>query len=163
MPSFDIVSQVEMQEIDNTINNTRKEVATRYDFRGSRVEIDLDKKAKRIHLVAEDKMKMEALREMLTSNAAKRKVDLKALKFEEPEPTSQGALKRDVIIREGIEQDIAKKIVKTIKGSKIKVQASIQGDSVRVTGKQIDDLQQVMTLMREADFDLPLQFENMKR
>ena len=162
MPSFDIVSKVEMHELDNAVNNTRKEISTRYDFRNSKTQVTVDKKEKIIHVVTDDKMKMEAVREMLLSNAAKRKLDLKSFKFEDPQPTSDAALKRDVKIREGIDKDTAKGIVKTIKGTKLKVQASIQGDEVRVSGKKIDDLQAVISMLNEADIDIPLQYVNMK-
>lgn len=162
MPSFDIVSKVEMHELDNAINNTLKEIASRYDFRNSKTEVTLDKKEKVVRVVTADKMKMEAVREMLLAKAAKRKLDLKSFKFEDPQPTSDAAFKRDVKIREGIDQDTARRIVKMIKETKIKVQASIQGDEVRVTGKKIDDLQAVITMLDNTDLDIPLQYVNMK-
>ena len=162
MPSFDIVSRVEMQEVDNAVNNTLKAIAQRYDFRGSQTEINLDRKDGKIRLLTEDKMKMAAVRELLQQNAVKRKIDLKTLKFEEPQPAAGSNLKTDVVIREGIDQDTAKKIVKLIKESKMKVQASIQGDEVRVSGKKIDDLQAVMAMLKAQDLEAPLQFVNMK-
>lgn len=162
MPSFDIVSRVEMQEIDNAVNNTVKAIQQRFDFRGSKTEVTLDKKEKKIRILTEDKMKMEAVKEMLQQNAVKRKIDLKTLKFEEPQPAAGSQLRREVVIKEGIDQDTAKKIVKLIKDAKMKVQASIQGDEVRVSGKKIDDLQQAIALVRGAGLDLPLQFVNMK-
>ncbi len=162
MPSFDIVSRVELQEVDNAINNTLKALQQRYDFRGSKFEVTHDRKEKKIHILAEDKMKMEAIKETLQQNAVKRKIDLKTLKFEDEQPAAGSQVKRDVVIREGIEQEIAKKIVKLIKDSKIKVQASIQGEEVRVSGKSIDDLQTVIGMVKGGDFDVPLQFVNMK-
>lgn len=162
MPSFDIVSRVEMQEVDNAVNNTLKEVATRYDFRGTKTELTFDRKEKKLHIVAGDKMKIEALREMFLQKAVKRGLEIKVFDFEEPTPTTGGALKQDVKLREGIEQPLAKKIVARIKESKIKVQGSIQGDEVRVTGKQIDDLQAVMAMLKSEKYDTPLQFVNMK-
>lgn len=162
MPSFDIVSRVEMQEVDNAVNNTLKAIQQRYDFRGSKTEVSLDKKEKKIRILTEDKMKMEAVKEMLQQNAVKRKIDLKTLKFEDPEPAAGSTLRREVTIKEGIDQDTAKKIVKLIKDSKMKVQASIQGEEVRVSGKKIDDLQEAIALVRGADIDVPLQFVNMK-
>jgi uncharacterized protein YajQ (UPF0234 family) len=162
MPSFDIVSRVEMQEVDNAVNNTLKAIAQRFDFRGSKTEINLDKKEKKIRILTEDKMKMEAVKEMLQQNAVKRKIDLKTLKFEEPQPAAGSQLRREVVVKEGIDQETAKKIVRLIKDSKMKVQASIQGDEVRVSGKKIDDLQAAMTLVRDADIEVPLQFVNMK-
>ena len=162
MPSFDIVSRVEMQEVENALNNTRKEIATRYDFQRSKTEVTFDKKEKKIHVVTDDSMKMDAVKEMLLKNFAKRKVDLRSLQFEDPTPTAHAALKRDVLIKEGIEKDIAKQIVAIIKESKIKVQASIQGDELRVSGKQIDDLQSVMSLLKGTDLPVGLQFLNLK-
>lgn len=162
MPSFDIVNKVEMHELDNAVNNTCKEISTRYDFRNSKTKVTLDKKEKVVRVIADDKMKMDAVRDMLLAKAAKRKLDLKSFKFEDPQPTSDTALKRDVKIREGIDQDTAKRIVKMIKETKLKVQASIQGEEVRVSGKKIDDLQSVITLLNNADLDIPLQYVNMK-
>ncbi len=162
MASFDVVSKVEMHELDNAINNTLKEISTRYDFRNLNTKLTLDKKEKVIRVVAADKMKMEAIREMLLAKAAKRKIDLRSFKFEDPQPTSDAAMKRDVKIREGIEQDTAKRIVKMIKETKLKVQAAIQGDAVRVTGKKLDDLQAVMDMLNRADLDIPIQYDNMK-
>lgn len=162
MPSFDVVSKVDLQEVDNAVNNTLKEVANRYDFRGSKTELTFDRKEKKLHMLAADKMKMDALKEMFLQKAVKRGLEIKTFDFEEPTPTSGGALKRDVKLREGIEQQLAKKMVATIKQSKIKVQASIQGDEVRVQGKQIDDLQAVMQMLKGEDYDTPLQFVNMK-
>ncbi len=162
MPSFDIVNQVDLQEVDNAINNTRKDVARRYDFRGSTTEITLDKRAKSIYLLTGDDMKMEALRDMLVENFAKRKVSGKNLDFGVVESTAHGNVKRDVAIKDGIDKDQARKIVKIIKDQKLKVHAAIQDNQVRVTGKKIDDLQTVMGVLREADLDVPLQFVNLK-
>ncbi|MCL4509959.1 MAG: YajQ family cyclic di-GMP-binding protein [Bacteroidetes bacterium] len=162
MPSFDIVNRVEMQEIDNAINNTKKEIATRYDFRGSATEVNFDRKEKVIHVVTEHEMKMESVMDMLLTNLIKRKVDPKSVKAKEMEPTSHGMVKRDITIQEGIETEIAKKIVKLIKDQKLKVQAAIQEEQVRVTGKKIDDLQEVIKMLRTQDLGIPLQFINMK-
>lgn len=163
MPSFDIVSRVELQEVDNAVNNTVKQIQTRYDFRGSSTSVGFDRKEKKITIKTEDRMKFDAVREMLQQNTVKRKLDLKSLKFGEPQAAAGSAIRCEVVIREGIEQDIAKRIVKLVKDAKLKVQASIQGDEVRVSAKQIDDLQAVMTLVRSADLEVPLQFINMKR
>lgn len=163
MPSFDIVSQVDLQEVDNAVNNVKKEVVTRYDFRGVETEIDLNKKDKVIHIVTGDDMKIKAVRDMLITHFVRRKVDEKTLDWGETEPTSRGALKMEVGIKEGIDKDTAKKIVKTIKDMKLKkVQAAIQDEQVRVTGKNIDDLQEVISAMRNADLGIPLQFINMR-
>ncbi|MFK4765774.1 YajQ family cyclic di-GMP-binding protein [Desulfobaculum sp. SPO524] len=164
MPSLDIVSQVDLQEADNAVNNVVKEVATRYDFRGVHTEIKLNRKDKVISIVTGDEMKIKALREMLIAHFTRRKLDSKCLEFKKHEATSQGQLKQDVAIKEGISKEMAQKIVKTIKNLKLKkVQPAIQDDQVRVTAKQIDDLQTVMQTLNNADFDLPLQFVNMKR
>ena len=162
MPSFDIVNQVDLQEVDNAINNTRKDVTRRYDFRGTTTEITLDKQAKSIHLLTGDDMKMEALRDMLVENFAKRKVSGRVLTFGVVDSTAHGNVKRDIEIKDGIDKDQARKIVKLIKELKLKVQAAIQDNQVRVTGKKIDDLQTIMGVLREADLDVPLQFVNMK-
>lgn len=162
MPSFDIVNQVELQEVDNAVNNVVKEIDTRYDFRGSRTEVELNRKDKTLSLLAADDMKIRALRDMLISHFVRRKVDPRIMDFGDPEATSKGQLKQQVKLREGIDMDTAKKIVKMIKDSKIKVQAAIQDEQVRVTGKKIDDLQAVIQLMRDSKLDIPLQYVNMK-
>lgn len=162
MPSFDVVNKIDTQELDNAINNTLKEIATRYDFRNLKTELTFDKKEKKLHILAADKMKMDAVREMFLNKAVKRGLDIKLFEFEEPQPTSAGQLKREVKVKEGIAQDTAKKMVRAIKDSKIKVQASIQGEELRVSGKQRDDLQQAMALLRGGGFDVPLQFVNFK-
>lgn len=163
MPSFDIVSRVEFQEVDNAINNTKKAIAQRFDFRGAKAELELDKKEKKIKLVSEDNMKMEGVREMFRSAAIKRGLDLKTFKFNEQETGAAGMLKQEIVVREGLEQDVAKLIVKKIKASGLKVQASILADEVRVTGKKIDDLQSVIALLKgDEEIDVPLQFVNMK-
>ncbi len=162
MPSFDIVNQVDAQEVDNAVNNTLKEVGTRYDFRGLQTEIEFDKKENRINIVAAESMKMQAVREMLIKHFIKRNLEPKVLEFGNTEGSSSGAVKMSVDIREGIDRETAKKIVKEIKASKLKVQAAIQDDQVRVTGKKIDDLQEVIKILKSKKFSVPLQFVNMK-
>ena len=162
MPSFDIVNEIDHQEVDNAINNTLKEIATRYDFRGSNTTVKLKKKEKRITIVTEDSMKIKAVKEMITGNFVKRKLSHKTLDFQEPEGTSHGGLKMNALLKEGIDRDNAKKIVKMIKDSGLKVQAQINDDKVKVTGKKIDDLQAVMAEVRGATLEIPVQFENMK-
>ncbi len=162
MPSFDIVNRVDLQEVDNAINNTKKEIATRYDFRGSPADVNLDKKEKKIHVLAEHEMRMDAVMDMLMTHLIKRKVDPKVLKSKPVEPTSQGHVKREIAIQEGIETETAKKIVKMIKDQKLKVQAAIQDEQVRVSGKKIDDLQEVIKMLRAQNLGTPLQFVNMK-
>jgi uncharacterized protein YajQ (UPF0234 family) len=162
MPSFDIVSQVDLQEVDNAINNVNKEVASRYDFRGVTTEITFNRKDKRIHILTGDEMKIQAVRDMLGAHCVRRKIDPRILDFGEPEGTSKGQLKQQVRLKEGIDKETAKKLVKLIKTAKLKVQAAIQDNQVRVTGKKIDDLQTVIGLIKDKGFDLPLQFVNMK-
>ena len=162
MASFDIVSEVDMGELENAVNNSIREVATRYDFRNTKTTITLDKKEKKINIGASGDLHMASLKDMLQSNCIKRKVDIRSLEFKDPEPTSQGTLKRVVFVREGLSKDHSRKIVKIIKGLSLKVQASIQDEQVRVTGKKIDDLQAVIQALRDSDFELPLQYINMK-
>lgn len=162
MASFDIVNKVNSQEIDNTVNNTLKEVHTRYDFRGLHTEITFNSKENSIHLVAADNMKINALKEMLTRHAIKRGLSPKVLEFKPIEGTSKGHVKMDIAIKEGIDRETAKSIVKAIKGLNLKVQPAIQDDQVRVTGKKIDDLQAVIKHLKSRDLPVPLQFVNMK-
>ncbi|WP_027179986.1 YajQ family cyclic di-GMP-binding protein [Maridesulfovibrio bastinii] len=163
MPSFDIVSEVDIQEVDNAVNNTVKEVDTRYDFRGIETTIDLNKKDRTISLVTGDEMKVKAVRDMLITHFTRRKVDSRVLEFGEYEPTSKGQLKQLIKLKEGISKEDAKKVTKIIKDSKLKVQPSIQDNQIRVTGKKLDDLQAVISLVRDCDVDLPFQFVNMKK
>ena len=162
MPSFDIVNRVDLQEIDNAINNVKKELATRYDFRNVTTEISLNRKDKRLHIVTGDEMKMDALRELLIGHCVRRKIDPKCLEFKDIEPTAKTAVKMDVDIKEGVNKDVAQAIVKKVKDLKIKVQTAIQDEQVRVTGKKIDDLQAVIQLVNSEQFSIPLQFVNMK-
>lgn len=162
MPSFDIVNKIDAQEIDNAVNNTKKEVENRYDFRGLRTEITYNRKENNINLVAAEQMKLNAIKEMLIRNFIKRNISPKVLDFQKPEGTSQGHLKMNVNLQEGISKEKAKDIVKAIKNLKLKVQPSIQDEQVRVTGKKIDDLQEVIRHLKSKDFGIPLQFVNMK-
>jgi uncharacterized protein YajQ (UPF0234 family) len=163
MPSFDIVSELDLQEVDNAVNNVRKEVDTRYDFKGIVTEMEFNRKSKVISLVTGDDMKIRAIRDMLISHFVRRKVDPKSMEFAEPEKTSRGQLKQEIKLHDGIDKDNARKLVKLIKDSKLKVQAAIQDEQVRVTGKKIDDLQAVIALLNNSTFELPLQYVNMKK
>lgn len=162
MPSFDVVNKVDMQEISNTINNAKKEILQRYDFRGSNTEVELDGKANHIVITTEDEMKMEAVRDILITHATRRKLDASCLDFKEPQAAGGKTLRREVTIQEGIDQTLAKKMVKDIKDAKMKVQASIQGDELRVSGKKRDDLQAVIALLKGGSYGIPLQFVNMR-
>jgi cyclic-di-GMP-binding protein len=163
MPSFDIVSRVDLQEVDNAVNISKKAILARYDFRASKTEITLDKKDKKIHVTTEDDMKMRAVQDTLTENLVKRKVDRRCLEPQGSEMAAQGMIKREIAIKEGVDTDHAREIVKMIKDKKIKVQAAIQDQQVRVTGKSIDDLQSVIQMLRAANLPIPLQFINMQR
>ena len=162
MPSFDILSKVDVQTLDNAINTAKRELDTRYDLRGSNSTIDFDKKALTIKLGTEDHLKLDSIVDILLERSTKQKVDVRAYDLSD-EPTPSGKLLyRTIKIKSGIERETAKKIVKAIKESGLKVQPQIMDDLIRVNGKKIDDLQAVMALCREKDFELPLQFDNMK-
>jgi len=162
MPSFDIVNKVDLQEVDNAVNNTRKMTQTRYDFRGSKTGIELNRKDSKISILTEDNMKMKAIEGELIGNLVKRQVDAKSVKFGEPERAAGDMVKLDAEIIAGIDKETARKIVKMIKETKMKVQAAIQEDQVRVTAKKIDDLQKVIALLKEQDLGVPLQYVNMR-
>lgn len=162
MPSFDIVNRVDLQAVDNAVNNARREISQRFDFRNTHSEVTLDRAEKKIQCLAPDKMKMEAIREILMANAVRQQINPKAFQFGELQPTSGGALKREVRIREGIEKEIAQRVVKWVKDSQLKVQASIQGEELRVSGKKIDDLQAVIALVKQHELEIPIQFINMR-
>lgn len=162
MPSFDIVNKVDLQEVDNAVNNTKKLLETRYDFRGSKSEISLNKKEKIINIVTEDEMKLRAIEETLAGNLIKRKLSPKVLEYKEVQPTGNAMVKREARLIEGIEMDMARRIVKMIKETGLKVQPQIQDEQVRVTAKKIDDLQAIIAMLREKNLEVPLQYVNMK-
>lgn len=162
MPSFDVVNRVDLQEVDNAVNNARKVIDTRFDFRGSNTKLTFDKKACQIHIVTSDTMKLQAVNDTLNTHFAKRKIDVKTLDRKEPEGASGGAVRQEIQLHEGIDRDTAKKIAKLIKEMKLKVQTQIQDDQIRVTGKKIDDLQSVIAMLKEKKLDVPLQYTNMK-
>ncbi|ADU67110.1 protein of unknown function DUF520 [Desulfurispirillum indicum S5] len=162
MPSFDIVSQVDLQEVDNAINMTSKLVESRYDFRGSKSEITLNKKDKAITILTEDDMKLRAIKDSIISNCIKRSVDPKVFAFDEAEKASGNMIRVHARIQEGIDKETAKKVVKMIKETGLKVQAAIQDEQVRVTAKKIDDLQEIIQVMKNANLDIPLQYVNMR-
>jgi hypothetical protein len=162
MPSFDIVSKVDMQALDNAVNVTTKEITNRFDFKDSHVRIELNKKDSKIDLEAGDDMKVRQLIDVLISRSMKQGIDPAALDVSK-EPFQSGKLvKKEVPVRNGLKQEDAKKIVKLIKDSGLKVQAQIMDDTVRVTGKKIDDLQDVIQLCKSSDLDLPMQYINMR-
>jgi hypothetical protein len=160
--SFDIVSEVDLQEADNAVNQAKKELAQRYDFRGSKSSIDFDRKEKKITVVADDDFKLRALNDMLTTKMAKRGVSLKALKFNEPEKAFEGTLRQLVELNTGIDKEKAKDLVKIIKDLDLKVQTQIEGEKIRVSGAKKDDLQAVIAHIRAIDFPLALSFNNFR-
>ena len=161
MPSFDVVSELEIFEVNHAVQNTQKEIATRFDFRGSEVKIELNEKAKEIKITGENEMQVENVYAMLEAHMLKRKVDIQALDAEDL--IASGKYIHQVVkLKDGLDTDTAKKINKAIKESGIKAQASIQGDKIRVTDKKRDTLQQVMAFLKEKQFGVPLQFNNFK-
>lgn len=163
MASFDIVSRIDLQEVDNAVNITKKAILSRYDFRQSKTEIIFDKKEKKIRVITEDDMKLRAVQDTLIENLVKRRVDRKCLDAKPSEMAAHGMIQREISIKEGVDSDTARNIVKMIKERKLKVQAAIQESQVRVTAKKIDDLQEVIQLLRSTQLPIPLQFINMQR
>ncbi|MBC7849574.1 MAG: YajQ family cyclic di-GMP-binding protein [Chitinophagaceae bacterium] len=162
MPTFDIVSKVDGQALDNAVNVTSKEIINRFDFKGSHVEIKLDKKEFTINIETEDDMKMRQLVDVLISRAHKQGIAPEAFDISKEGQQSGKLWKKVVPVRNGLKQEDAKKIVKHIKDSGMKVQAAIMDDIVRVTGKKIDDLQAVIQASKEWELGIPLQYENMR-
>jgi len=160
MPSFDIVSKVNMQEVDNAVNQAKKEIAQRYDFRGSKSEISQEKDS--ITIIADDDYKLKAVIDIIQSKMLKRGISLKSLDYGKVETYSGGLLKQAIDIVQGISTENARKINKLIKETKLKVQSQIQEDQVRVNGKKIDDLQEVIRILKGKDLGIDLQFENMR-
>ena len=159
--SFDITSTIDLQEVDNGLNQARKEVAQRYDFKGARAEIDFNRAESTITLLADDKMKIDALWEIVQGRLIRRNVPVKNFKAGDTEPASGGAMRRVITLQQGIPSDAAKEIVKFLKDQKLKkVQAAIQADQLRVTSASKDELQEAMRLLRGQDFGVALQFGN---
>ncbi|HMM05307.1 MAG TPA: YajQ family cyclic di-GMP-binding protein [Clostridiales bacterium] len=156
--SFDVVSEVNMQEVVNAVNQTKKEISQRYDFKGSKTTVDLESDT--IKIVTEDDFRLNNVADILKTRLITRKVAIRNLQYGKVEDAAGGMVRQIVTIRQGLSAEIAKAIVKDIKSSKRKVQASIQGDSVRVSGKNKDDLQAVIALLKENDYDIELQFSN---
>ena len=159
---FDVVSEVDLQEVDNAINQATKELLTRFDFKGSKSKIEFNRGEKKIVLLADDNMKLKNLKDILETRLAKRSISMKALKYGAEEKAFDGTIRQNVEIVLGISQEIAKEIVKIIKDLKLKVQASIQGEKVRVSGKSKDELQTVILRLKNANLSTPLQFVNFR-
>ena len=160
MPSFDIVSKTDMAEVDNAVQGATREIGTRFDFKGSKCTIE--RKEALITILADDDMKLRQMQELLKGYMVRRKLDASALEFKEPQKASGNALRQEVVVKQGIDQTLGKRIVKDIKDSKMKVQVSIQGDELRVTGKKRDDLQDTIAFVRGLKIEQPLQFVNFR-
>ena len=163
MPSLDIVSTYDMQEIDNAVNIVKRDIANRYDFRGTNSSISLDKSEKKIKIESSSSMQREAIVDMLKDRSITRKVSLKTYDFKEEEKASGMSVRQYVHLKEGISKENAKTINKKIKEYKLKVQSQIQGDQIRVSGKKIDDLQDIMNRLKSEKLDIALQFINFKK
>jgi uncharacterized protein YajQ (UPF0234 family) len=160
MPSFDIVSEVDFQEVDNAINQAKKEISTRYDFRGAQAELTYEKEE--IKILAADDYKLQAMKDILASKLSKRGVSLRAIDYQKVEEGSMGVKKQAAKLINGLTKEKAKEIMGVIKDTKLKVQASVNDDLVRVTGKSLDDLQEVISFLKAKDVGVPLQFKNMR-
>ncbi len=158
--SFDIVSEVDMQEVNNAVNQTVKEITQRYDFKGSKSTVTVEDSS--VKILTEDDMRLKSIVDILESKFIRRGVAVKNLEYGKSENASGGMVRQLVKIRQGIEADIAKKITKDVKESKLKVQTQLQDDQLRVTGKKIDDLQAVIALLKENDYGVELQFKNFR-
>jgi uncharacterized protein YajQ (UPF0234 family) len=162
MPSFDIVSEVNQVEVQNAVDQCNKEIGNRFDFKGSDARVEIEEKEKKLTAYADDNFKLGQLRDVLTAKLAKRGIDVRCLELGSIEKVSGNKVKQEISVRAGVEQELGKKIVKLIKDSKLKVQASIQGDSVRISGAKKDLLQETIALVRKSVTDFPLQFKNFR-
>lgn len=160
MPSCDMVSEIDLQEVDNAVNQAMKEIATRYDFKGSKSAVVLDRKALAITIDADDEMKLKQVQEMLKEKFAKRQVPVRAMQMEEPQKSGGSMLRQLVKLQQGIPQDKAKTIIAEVKKQFKKMQGQIQGDQVRFIDKDIDNLQAMMRYVKEMDLDIDVQFTN---
>ena len=159
MPSFDVVSDFDSHEASNAIDQSNREVTTRFDFKGTGSKYELDDQV--ISLTSQSDFQLQQMLDILRQKLVKRGIDIACLDEKEPEFSGSEA-RQQVILRKGIDSDLARKLVKMVKGSKLKVQAAIQGDQLRISGKKRDDLQAVITLLKNADVELPLQYENFR-
>ncbi|MBY0370187.1 YajQ family cyclic di-GMP-binding protein [bacterium] len=162
MPSFDIVVNVNLQEVDNAINQAQKEVSQRYDFKGSKSKIDWDAKKKEITLLADDDYKLKALTDIVQSKLIKRGISIKNMTFGSTEAAIEGTIRQKVTLQQGIPSEKAKKINQLIKDAKLKVQSQIQDEQVRVTGKKRDDLQEAIGMIRNTDLGMDFEFTNFR-
>lgn len=160
MPSFDVVSKTDMAEVDNALNGMTREIGQRFDFKGSKCGIE--RKDSELTILADDDLKLRQMHELLRVYLTRRNVDPGALEFKTPEKASGNMLRQAVVVRQGIDKDLAKTVVKHIKDSKLKVQAAIQGDELRISGKKRDDLQEAIVVIRAIEIEQPLQFVNFR-
>jgi uncharacterized protein YajQ (UPF0234 family) len=160
MPSFDVVSEMDIQELDNAVNQARKEIDGRYDFKGSKAEMKWDKKE--VTIQAEDDYKMQTMIDILRTRMGKRSLDIRAMKISKIELAGGKTLRQNITFSQGIDKEKAKDIIKHVKDSKLKVQAQMMDEKLRVTSKSIDELQSTMQLLRAQDFGIALQFDNMR-
>lgn len=159
MPSFDVVSEADLQEVRNAVDQANREISTRFDFKG--VDAAFELSGAEIHARAQETFHLRQMLEILRQKLTKRQVDIQCLEIK-PAETNLNSARQKIIIRQGLDAEVARKMIKAIKTAKIKVQAQVQGEQLRVTGKKRDDLQEVITLLRQEDYDLPLQFTNFR-
>ncbi len=160
MPSFDIVSDVEIAEAENAVQNVSREISTRYDFKGSKSTIEI--KDGVITIFADDDLKLKQMHEILQGNMQKRGIEPGSIDYQKVEPAAGQSVRQQVLLKQGIDKELAKKIVKAIKGEKLKVQAAIQGEELRITGKKRDDLQEVIAFVKAMKLEQPLQYKNFR-
>ncbi len=160
MPSFDIVSEADMAEVDNAIQNVMREISVRYDFKGSKSTVESADGA--IKVFADDDLKLKQMHEILRGNLHKRGIEPGQLDYQKVEPAAGQSVRQSILVKDGIDKEMAKKIVKDIKGAKMKVQVAIQGDTLRVTGKKRDDLQSAIQFVKDMGLEQPVQFKNFR-
>ncbi len=160
MPSFDIVSEADMAEVDNAIQNVMREITVRYDFKGSKSTVESVDGA--IKVFADDDLKLKQMHEILRGNLHKRGIEPGQLDYQKVEPAAGQSVRQNILVKDGIDKEMAKKIVKEIKGAKMKVQVAIQGDTLRVTGKKRDDLQEAIQFVKDMGLEQPVQFKNFR-
>ena len=160
MPSFDIVSKIDMPSVQNALDSVKKEINTRYDFKGSMCEVEYQED--KIIIKADDELKRKQVEELLVTHLTRKKIDAGALEFEKPEAATGNSIRQTVLVKQGVDKETAQKIVKVIKASKTKTQTAIQGDEVRVSGKKRDDLQNAIQIIKELGLTHPLQYENFR-
>jgi hypothetical protein len=162
MPSFDVVNKIDHQTLDNVVNVVRKEIVNRFDFKDSKTILDLDKKQAIITVTTENTMRLESVQDVLRSRMVKQRLDPLALDFGKEHYASGNMIRKEIKLKEGIDKDAGRNIIKAIKSTKLKVEAQMMDDQIRVSGKKIDDLQAIMGQLRQGEFGLPIQFINFK-